>query len=124
MMHRSTIGAYGAAVQRFVKELLEILSLSLGLPSKQLETAFGGDDAQVILRVNHYPRCPQVDRVLGLSPHSDGSAITVLLDDDNVQGLQVKKDGTWWAVKAAPGALLVNMGDMMQVRGLNQISCA
>ena len=102
-------------MQRFVNELLEILSASLGLSSKNLETLFGGEDAQVVMRVNHYPRCPQADQVLGLSPHSDGPILTVLLQDV-VEGLQVKKDGTWCTIKPIPGALFVNMGDMMEVR--------
>ena len=102
-------------MQRFVTELLQILSASLGLSSKHLETIFGGEDAQVVMRVNHYPRCPQADQVLGLSPHSDAPILTVLLQDV-VEGLQVKKDGTWWTIKPIPGALFVNMGDMMEVR--------
>ncbi|MCO5552078.1 hypothetical protein L7F22_005588 [Adiantum nelumboides] len=84
------------------------------LDSSFLEEAVGGEDSQVVLRVNHYPRCQQPDLVLGLRPHSDGSAITLLLHDE-VEGLQVKKDGVWWAVKPIPDALIVNIGDMMQV---------
>ena len=98
-----------------MNELLEILSASLGLSSKHLKTMFGGEDTQVVMRVNYYPRCPQADQVLGLSPHSDGPILTVLLQDV-VEGLQVKKDGTWWTIKPIPGALFVNMGDMMEVR--------
>ena len=91
---------------------------SLGLSSKNLETMFGGEDAQVAMRVKHYPKCPQADQVLGLSPHSDAPILIVHLQDE-VEGLQVKKDGTWWTVKPIPGALFVNMGDMME--GLKSI---
>ncbi|KAI5072577.1 hypothetical protein GOP47_0012683 [Adiantum capillus-veneris] len=112
--YRETIEAYGAEVIKLEKTMLGILSKSLGLDFSHLEEAFGGDEAQVVLRVNHYPRCQQPDLVMGLSPHSDGSAITVLLHDE-VEGLQVKKDGLWWTVKPIPGALIVNMGDMMQL---------
>lgn len=112
--YRKTIEAYGNEVIKLVKILLGILSKSLGLDSSHLEEALGGDEAQVVLRVNHYPRCQQPDLVMGLSAHSDGSAMTVLLHDE-VEGLEVKKDGLWWTVKPIPGALIVNMGDMMQL---------
>ncbi|MCO5552077.1 hypothetical protein L7F22_005587 [Adiantum nelumboides] len=112
--YRETIEAYGGEVIKLTKTLLGILSTLLGLSSTHLEEAFGDEDAQVVLRVNHYPCCHQPDLVMGLSPHSDGSAMTVLLHDE-VEGLQVKKDGGWWTVKPIPGALIVNMGDMMQL---------
>ncbi|KAI5071453.1 hypothetical protein GOP47_0013704 [Adiantum capillus-veneris] len=112
--YRKTVDAYGIEVTKLVKSLLAILSKSLGLDSSALTEAFGGDASQVILRVNHYPRCQQPDLVLGLRPHSDGSAVTVLLHDE-VEGLQVKKDGLWWTVKPLPNALIVNMGDMMEL---------
>ncbi|KAH7352749.1 hypothetical protein KP509_19G061500 [Ceratopteris richardii] len=112
--YRESLEAYGNQVINLVKVLMGILSKGLGLESSRLEEAFGGDEAQVVLRVNHYPRCQQPDLVMGLSPHSDGSAMTVLLHDE-VEGLQVKKDDAWWMVKPIPGALIVNMGDMMQL---------
>ena len=67
------------------------------------------------MRVNYYPPCRQAaDRVLGLSPHSDASGMTLLLQMNNdVQGLQVKKDGRWFAVD---GAVIVNVGDVLEVR--------
>eukprot|EP00250_Pteridium_aquilinum_P005379 c15483_g1_i1 orf=84-1124(+) len=112
--YRKTIEEYGKEVQKLVKMLLSVLSESMGLNLSHLEHTFGGEKAQVVIRVNHYPRCQQPDLVMGLSPHSDGSAVTVLLHDE-VEGLQVKKDGCWWTVKPMPGALIVNMGDMMQL---------
>ena len=50
----------------------------------------------------------------GLRPHSDGSVITALLDDQ-VEGLQVKKGGEWFTVSPVSGSLIVNIGDLLQV---------
>jgi isopenicillin N synthase-like dioxygenase len=39
--------------------------------------------------------------------------LTVLFDD-GVEGLQVRKDEDWFTVPAVPGALIINIGDMLQ----------
>lgn len=41
------------------------------------------------LRVNYYPSCSRPDQVLGVSPHSDTSTITILMQDDDLYGLQI-----------------------------------
>jgi len=53
--------------------------------------------------------------VLGLSPHSDACGLTLLLQKKDVQGLQVKRDGKWFAVDALDGAIIVNVGDILEV---------
>ncbi|CAD6211239.1 unnamed protein product [Miscanthus lutarioriparius] len=56
------------------------------------------------------------DRVLGLSPHTDASGLTLLLQMNNdVQGLQVKKDGRWFAVDAVDAAFIVKVGDVLEI---------
>ena len=49
-----------------------------------------------------------------LRPHSDPDILTVLLDD-GVDGLQVRKDDQWYTVASVPGALTINVGDLLQV---------
>jgi len=53
---------------------------------------------------------------LGVGPHKDSSAITVLAQDD-VGGLEVKRkpDGQWIPVKPIPDAYIINVGDVIQV---------
>nr|CAD1828806.1 unnamed protein product [Ananas comosus var. bracteatus] len=41
--------------------------------------------------------------------------LTVLLPDDRIKGLQVRKDGNWVTVEPAPDAFIVNIGDQIQV---------
>ncbi|GMQ07288.1 hypothetical protein CsSME_00051542 [Camellia sinensis var. sinensis] len=62
-----------------------------------------GERATMFARFNFYPPCPRPDRTLGLKPHglkphADGSAITFLLQDKEVEGLQILKDGQTVAV--------------------------
>nr|POE53771.1 1-aminocyclopropane-1-carboxylate oxidase like 6 [Quercus suber] len=66
------------------------------------------------LLVGHcYPYCPQPDLTVGLKPHTD-SGFTVLLQNQ-VGGLQVKHCDEWVDVEPIPGALTINIGDIIQV---------
>lgn len=68
------------------------------------------------MRMNYYPPCPQPEKVTGLTPHSDGAALTILLQINEVEGLQIKKDRKWFPVKPLPNAFIVNIGDMLEVK--------
>ncbi|KAJ1379734.1 Oxoglutarate/iron-dependent dioxygenase [Sesbania bispinosa] len=49
-------------------------------------------DSVQAIRMNYYPPCSRPDLVLGLSPHSDGSALTVLQQaKGSPVGLQILK---------------------------------
>jgi gibberellin 2-oxidase len=48
-------------------------------------------------------------------PHTDSDYLTILSQDE-VGGLQLMKDSKWVAVKPNPDALIVNIGDLSQVR--------
>ncbi|XP_074281180.1 protein SRG1-like [Silene latifolia] len=62
-----------------------------------------------------YPPCPRPERVLGVKSHSDGTYLTILLPDNEVNGLQVQKDEHWYKVPVIPGALFINLGDLGEV---------
>jgi isopenicillin N synthase-like dioxygenase len=74
-----------------------------------------GKEATMIARFNYYPKCPRPDLVLGIKPHADGSVITFLLQDKEVEGLQFQKDNQWFKVPIIPEALLINVGDQAEV---------
>ncbi|KAM3392773.1 hypothetical protein ACQJBY_013753 [Aegilops geniculata] len=68
------------------------------------------------LRMSYYPPCTSMpEKVLGFSPHSDGSFMTILLEINSVQGLQIRRSGAWIPVKPRPDALLVNVGDLLEI---------
>ena len=74
-----------------------------------------GEEGVMSGRFNFYPLCPRPDAVLGIKPHTDGTAVTLLLQDNEVEALQVKKDDKWFRVPPLPHALFVNVGDQMEV---------
>ena len=75
-----------------------------------------GEQIKLDARFNFYPRCRNPDLVLGVKPHADGSAITILLQDKEVEGLQFMKDNEWFNAPIVPDALLVNVGDQVEVK--------
>ncbi|XP_023734860.2 jasmonate-induced oxygenase 3 [Lactuca sativa] len=114
---RKMVAEYNDEVVKLCRQLMKVFSLNLGLEEDYLQNAFGGDEISASLRVNFYPNCPQPDKylTLGISPHSDPGGITILLPDDHVYGLQVRKDDAWVTVKPIPNAFIVNLADQLQV---------
>ena len=70
---------------------------------------------------HYYPPCPEPDRTFGLVDHTDPGILAVLIQD-KIGGLQVKsmRDECWVDVKPIPGALVVNVGDLLQVCSLSK----
>lgn len=96
--------------ERILLALAKILKLDESYFSDQL-----GDAAHMHVRFNHYPQCSRPDLVMGFNPHTDGTVITLLLPDEEVEGLQVLKDGNWFRVPIIPHALVINVGNTLQV---------
>lgn len=110
------VDEYGEEVVKLGGRIMKIMSKNLGLQEDYLLNAFGGEEAiGGCLRVNFYPKCPQPDLTLGISPHSDPGGLTILLPDDHVSGLQIHKDDRWIPVKPLPNAFIINLGDQLQV---------
>ncbi|KAH7283506.1 hypothetical protein KP509_34G010300 [Ceratopteris richardii] len=111
--YRYIIGEYSKKVHKLYEALMGIFSENLGQESNYLGNYFG-DGATHILRMNYYPPCPQPHLTLGLGSHSDAGGMTFLLQDE-VPGLQLKKDNKWIMVNPLKDALLVNIGDQLQI---------
>ncbi|RVX12424.1 1-aminocyclopropane-1-carboxylate oxidase-like 3 [Vitis vinifera] len=67
-----------------------------------------------IMASHYYPYCPEPELTMGLTSHTDPGVLTVVLQNQ-VGGLQVKHDGAWLDLNPVPGALVINVGDMLQV---------
>ncbi|CAL5387701.1 unnamed protein product [Camellia sinensis] len=112
---REVCEEYAKEIEKLGYQLLELLSLSLGLPRQRLNHFF--KDQTSIVRFNHYPPCPNhPGQVLGVGQHTDSGALSILAQDD-VGGLQVKRkwDGKWVPVKPNPHAYIVIICDIFQV---------
>ncbi|XP_055814772.1 protein DMR6-LIKE OXYGENASE 2-like [Solanum dulcamara] len=111
---REVCEEYVQEVQKLSYKLLELISLSLGLPEKRMNGFF--KDQTSFVRLNHYPPCPIPHLALGVGRHKDAGGLTILAQDD-IGGLEVKRktDGEWIRVKPTPNAYIVNVGDTIQV---------
>ncbi|XP_076888191.1 oxoglutarate-dependent flavonoid 7-O-demethylase 1-like [Bidens hawaiensis] len=110
---RNTMENYLQKLQKLAMTLFSIISQAINIDTKEMIDVF--EDGLQSVRMTYYPPCPQPDRVVGLVPHSDASGITILLQVNDVQGLQVKKDGVWIPVDFLPDAFVVNIGDVLEI---------
>ena len=105
--------AYSKEVQMVAEEIYANLSLLMGMDRDGLKRLQG--ELKQAVRLNYYPACSRPVLVLGVSPHSDGSALTLLLQDDEITSLQIKHKEDWIPVKPIPNSLVVNVGDAIEV---------
>jgi isopenicillin N synthase-like dioxygenase len=120
---RPTVLSYYEACERLSYRLLAAISVNLGAAPAALFADFGPRHTS-FLRLNHYPRCdrpalPESPAMpesgcLGIHPHTDAGALTVLLQDEQ-PGLQVERGGRWFLVEPRSDALVINIGDIVQV---------
>ncbi|KAL3840737.1 hypothetical protein ACJIZ3_025328 [Penstemon smallii] len=111
---RNVLHEYTARMEQLKEQLLKSIARSISLPEDCFLNQFG-ERSIMYARFNYYPPCSRPDQVLGLKPHADGSGITILLQDKQLQGLQVKKDDKWYQVPIMPQALLINLGDQLEI---------
>lgn len=109
---REIVSNYCKEVRELGMRLEEYISESLGLEKEYMREVLGEQGQH--MAINYYPECPEPDLTYGLPGHTDPNALTILLQDLNVSGLQVLKQGRWLAVKPHPDAFVINIGDQFQ----------
>lgn len=110
---REAVEEYAGVLERVSDEIFGNLSLLMGVERDFVKKLHG--DVKQGIRMNYYPKCARPDLVLGVSPHSDSSSITILVQDEAITALQIKHEGAWVPVKPIPDALVINIGDVMEV---------
>ena len=113
LLCREVLEEYTSRMQIFTELVSKAMAKSLNLEADCFLNQFG-KQATLKARFNDYSPCQRPDLVLGLKAHADGSGYTIILQDD-VEGLQVFQDERWLTVPAISDALLVLMGDQMEV---------
>ncbi|XP_030514265.2 1-aminocyclopropane-1-carboxylate oxidase homolog 4-like [Rhodamnia argentea] len=118
---RNEVMEWNQQIQRLGSTLMGLLSEGLGLSPGKLQELTCPESRMMV--GNYYPYCPQPDLTIGLASHTDPGVITVLLQD-HLPGLQVKCGDEWVDVAPVPGALVVNVGDILQIISNNEYKSA
>ncbi|PWA33873.1 Isopenicillin N synthase [Artemisia annua] len=111
--YRDKMGSYVMKARRLAIEIMGAITESLGIGPKYLENKM--EDGMQVIAVNCYPKCPEPHLALGLPPHSDYSCITIVLHSSVGLEIMDAADGTWHLVPELHGALLVHVGDHVEV---------
>lgn len=98
------------------EELLKAISVALELPEDHFSDAFEGTPAWMAKLIHYVGGVVEEAGTQGVGAHADYGFVTLLLQDD-VGGLEVRPPGSddWIPVEPVPGALVVNLGEMLEV---------
>ena len=113
---RAAAQSYMDRMRALSDELLTIFAVALGLEQDHF-TAHTGHPSHTF-NINWYPPLahvgPAEDGQFRIGPHTDFGTVTVLDREPGLGGLQVYTlDGQWVDAPFEPGALTVNIGDLM-----------
>jgi isopenicillin N synthase-like dioxygenase len=113
-LFRERIERYWAECDRVAAVLLAAFARILGADPQRFLGLFTTPLTNMTLL--HYPPQAAGSAGFGIHPHKDTDALTILAHDP-VGGLMVKRrgDNTWIRADAPPGALTVNIGDMLEL---------
>ncbi|CAN1796084.1 1-aminocyclopropane-1-carboxylate oxidase homolog 1 [Linum perenne] len=112
-MGTESVPKYTAEMIKLGELLFQLLSEALGLDKNHLKEI---DCLEGLgLGCHYYPPCPQPELAIGAVQHADICLLTIILQDQ-IGGLQVLRRGSWIDVPFVPGAMVVNIGDLLQHR--------
>ena len=111
---RASVLEYWRECDRVAQILLEAFAQILGVDQRQFLSLFEYPLTNMTL-LHYPPQAANADGV-GIHPHKDTDALTILANDP-VGGLEVQQRGAekWLPVKPPGDALTVNIGDMLEL---------
>ncbi|KAI6705611.1 hypothetical protein NL676_008573 [Syzygium grande] len=110
---RDVLDKYSSELRDLAMKILLLMAKALNMDTKDMIELF--DEGMQAFRMNYYPLCPRPEQVIGLTPHSDAIGLTNLLQVNEVEGLQVRKEGKWVPIKPLSNAFIVNVGDILEI---------
>ncbi|QFT76761.1 isopenicillin N synthase family oxygenase [Erythrobacter sp. THAF29] len=111
---RDTFSALYSAFEEAGGRVLEAIALHLGLDQKYFEPTV--KDGNSVMRLLHYPPLgPDApEGAIRAAAHGDINTITLLLGAEEAGLELLSKSGEWLAVDVPEGALVINVGDMLE----------
>jgi isopenicillin N synthase-like dioxygenase len=111
---RETMSALFRAFEVAGGRVLEAIALHLGRPRDFFAASV--EDGNSVMRLLHYPPLAEgaPEGAIRAAGHEDINTITLLLGAEEAGLELLAKDGQWHAVDVPAGALVINVGDMLQ----------
>lgn len=110
---RDALSRLYAEFDRVGAVILSRIAIHLGLAADWFDPAIA--DGNSVLRLLHYPPvAPAAGGAIRAGAHEDINLITLLLGAEEAGLELLAKDGRWIGVSPPEGALVVNIGDMLQ----------
>jgi len=107
---REAVTAFMHGAAQSAHAIMEGVALSLDLDAQYFRCAYTSQPT-LLFRIFHYPASSPGEG-WGVGEHTDYGLLTLLAQDD-IGGLQVKTQHGWIEAPPIPGALVVNIGDML-----------
>lgn len=110
---RETFSALYSAFETAGARVLEAIALHLGLPRDWFAATV--EDGNSVMRLLHYPPLTSADAegAIRAAAHGDINTITLLLGAEEAGLELLDAQGQWRAIDVPEGALVVNIGDML-----------
>ncbi|KAL3678103.1 hypothetical protein R1sor_021059 [Riccia sorocarpa] len=114
---RETMRQYATEARVLAERLLDVMSEALGLSQTILREKLAGPSGEPVntIRANFYVPVQSGDDLVALGTHSDPGGITLLLQDDEAPGTQIKINDQWITVQPASNGFCVNVGDQIEI---------
>ncbi|MDZ4276249.1 MAG: 2-oxoglutarate and iron-dependent oxygenase domain-containing protein [Erythrobacter sp.] len=111
---RETMSALFAAFEVAGARVLEAIALHLGRPRDFFADSIA--DGNSVMRLLHYPPLGEgaPEGAIRAAAHGDINTITLLLGAEEAGLELLTRQGEWHAVDVPPGALVINVGDMLE----------
>jgi isopenicillin N synthase-like dioxygenase len=111
---RDTFETLFTAFETAGARVLEAIAIHLGLPRDFFVPTV--EEGNSVMRLLHYPPIPEgvPDGAVRAAPHGDINTITLLLGAEEAGLELLTRQGTWKAVEVPEGALVINIGDMLE----------
>ncbi len=107
---KPAVMAFMAEAERSAHAIMEGVAMSLGLNANYFRETYTAQPT-MLFRIFHYP-ASAAESGWGVGEHTDYGLLTLLAQDD-IGGLEVKTPRGWINAPPIPGALVCNMGDML-----------
>lgn len=111
---REVMAALYAAFEEAGGRVLEAIALHLGRPRDFFAASVA--DGNSVMRLLHYPPLGEdaPEGAIRAAAHGDINTITLLLGAEEAGLELLTKQGEWLAIPAVKGALVINVGDMLE----------